>query len=68
MGETNVGICLYNNGLNALKGMNLYEFKLWITVGPKYKITYLEWSNRHVVRTCAVSSQWPLSVYEVLVA
>src|SRR6218665_3241074 len=28
----------------------------------------LDWSNRHFVRTCAVSSQWPLSVYEVLVA
>jgi len=28
----------------------------------------LDWSNRHVVRTRAVSSQWPLSVYEVLVA
>src|SRR6218665_2976001 len=27
-----------------------------------------DWSNRHFVRTCAVSSQWPLSVYEVLVA
>src|SRR6218665_1013697 len=28
----------------------------------------LDWSNQHVVRTCAVSSQWPLSVYKVLVA
>src|SRR6218665_3222334 len=28
----------------------------------------LDLSNRHFVRTCAVSSQWPLSVYEVLVA
>src|SRR6218665_376624 len=28
----------------------------------------LDWSNRHFVHACAVSSQWPLSVYEVLVA
>jgi len=30
MGETDV--CLYNNDLKALKGMERYESKLWITV------------------------------------
>ena len=39
------------------------------SVWPKY-IGYfdLDWSNRYVACTCAVSSQWLLSVYEVLVA
>jgi len=31
-------------------------------------IRHLSFRNRHVVRTCAVSSHWALSVYEVLVA
>src|SRR6218665_1042589 len=41
-------------------------------LGPSHRmhppLHATDWSNRHIVRTCAVSSQWTLSVYKVLVA
>jgi len=44
-----------------------FRYRFW----PKYKVT-LTWISRVdmscAVRTCAVSSQWPLSIYEVSVA
>ena len=63
---------------HALLPYNLRWERIWISrfdisasaIGFDLNTGYfdLDWSNRHFVRTCAVSSQWSLSVFEVLFA
>ena len=60
---TCVMVTLYNRSFR--------HYQLSGPVRPKYigRLYFdLDWSNRHVGRTFAVSGQWLLSVYEVLVA